>query len=60
MPKTHLQIIQELIATTNNGKLMLRNIQIPVRESVPALIAAGKLNPATFMVFADSVTLPTN
>jgi hypothetical protein len=53
-----LNLIRSLIATTNNGKLMVANIPFPARREVPDLIASGALVRATFMRFADAVRLP--
>jgi len=50
--------IQALLATTNNGKLMLANIPGPARSAVPLLVKRGFLARATFMRPGDAVRLP--
>jgi hypothetical protein len=50
--------IQEAIATTNNGKLMICRIENPAhRLAVPALIEMGVLAKATFLSTGDAVRL---
>ena len=50
--------IKAAIMNTNNGKLMKMRLAPELRGFVADLIADGKLSRATFMEFADSITLP--
>ena len=43
------------IKTTNNGKLMIKNIERTHRPMVPELVAAGALKYAAFINCRDSV-----
>ena len=52
-----LALITNLIACTNNGKLMKVNIPFPARDMVNDLIDEGLLARATFMKPGDSVRL---
>lgn len=45
------------IRTTNNGKLMLKNLDADERAAVPMLIRAGILKPAAFLRCGDAVRL---
>lgn len=54
----YLSQIRDMIATTNNGKLMLAAIEDPVvRDAARLLVKRGFLVKATFMTYGDSVRL---
>lgn len=50
--------IRDMIKTTNNGKLMIKNIPYPARAAVDDLVGRGLLHLATFIEPGDSVRLP--
>lgn len=52
---SYLTEIKAMIATTNNGKLMLERIPQPARAAVPKLIELGYLKRATFLYPGDAV-----
>lgn len=54
---TALAVITGLVETTNNGKLMLKNIPREARSYVGLLVSDGKLRTAQFIEYGDSVRL---
>jgi len=54
---TALAVITGLVETTNNGKLMLKNIPREARSYVGLLVSDRKLRTAQFIEYGDSVRL---
>lgn len=52
--------IRALIDTTNNGKLMLVNIPMPMRKHVDELVLSNHLSRATFIHPGDAVRVGTD